>query len=123
VFGWLTVLARIDAAEDAEILVLRHEVAVLRRQVARHSPRPDWADRAVLAALGHLLPRRLRLNRIVTPGTLLAWRRRLVKRKGTYPGTPVRPPVREMVRTPVEQLARENPRYVNPGIMWSLAAD
>lgn len=70
VSGWLVLLSRSDAAKDAEILVLRHEIAVLRRQVAR--PEPDWADRAVIAALARLLPGHLRLRGIVTPATLLA---------------------------------------------------
>jgi putative transposase len=109
VFGWLALLARSDAAKDAEILVLRREVAVLRRQVAR--PRSDWADRAVLAALARVLPGRMRLYRIVTPGTLLAWHRRLVKRKWTYPNAPGRPPVPAEARALVEQLARQNPRW------------
>ena len=58
-FGWLVILARNDAAKDVEILVLRHEIAVLRRQVSR--PKPDWADRAVLAVLARLLPGHLRV--------------------------------------------------------------
>ncbi len=121
VSGWLVLLARDDAAKDAEILVLRHEVAVLGRQVAR--PRPDWADRAVIAALARLLPGHVRLHRIVTPGTLLAWHRRLVKKKWSYPNAPERPPVPDQVRALVEQLARQNPGYVERGIMWNRAAE
>jgi putative transposase len=71
VFGWLALLARSDRAKDAEILILRHQVAVLQRQVK--TPRLSWADRAVLAALARMLPasqvRQLRL--IITPRTLL----------------------------------------------------
>ena len=95
-FGWLALLARNDTTKDVEILVLRHEVAVLRRQVAR--PKPDWADRAVIAALTRLLPWHLRLHRIVTPGTLLAWHRRLSKNKWTYPNTSGHPPAPEEIR-------------------------
>ena len=73
-FGWLALLARSDVSKNVEILVLRHEVAVLRRQVA--CPKPDWADQAVIAALARLLPRHLRIQRIVMPGTLRATLRR-----------------------------------------------
>ena len=96
VFGWLALLARSNTSKDAEILVLRHEVAVLRRQVTR--PKPDWADRAVIAALARLLPAHIRQHRIVTPRTLLAWHRRLVKDKWAYPNATGRPPVPEETR-------------------------
>ena len=76
VFAWLVLLGRSQASKDAEIMILRHEIAVLRRQVAR--PAPDWADRAILAALARHLPAVLRARRLVTPGTLLTWHRRLV---------------------------------------------
>jgi Homeodomain-like domain len=109
VFGWLVLLGRSQASKDAEILVLRHEVMVLRRQVAR--PRPGWADRAVLAALACQLPTALRASRLVTPGTLLAWHRRLVTRKWTYPGRPGRPGTSVEIRALVLRLAAENPAW------------
>ena len=85
VFGWLALLGRSQASKDAEIMVLRHEVMVLRRQVAR--PRPVWANRAVLAALARLLPAALRGGSAGHTGTLLAWHRRLIASKWTCPGT------------------------------------
>ncbi|HUK70947.1 MAG TPA: hypothetical protein VLW50_19665, partial [Streptosporangiaceae bacterium] len=79
--GWMALLARSSASKDAGLLVLRQEVAVLRRQ--NPGPKLDWADRAVLAALARLLPAPLRMGRLVTPDTLLRWHQRLVRRRWT----------------------------------------
>jgi putative transposase len=115
--GWLILLARSSASKDAELLVLRHEIAVLRR--ANPRPRLEWADRAVLAALIRLLPAQLRMHRLVTPGTVLRWHHRLVARKWTYPHRTGRPPVSAEITALIERLATENNGYVKPEIMWN----
>jgi putative transposase len=86
--------------------VLRHEVAVLRRTHPR--PRLDRADRAVLAALTQLLPARLPMHRLVTPGTVLRWHRRLVTRKRTCPHRTGPPPVSAETAALIDRLATEN---------------
>jgi putative transposase len=83
VLGGLVLLTRSETAKDIEILVLRHEIAVLRSPTA--PPKLTWADRALLSALKRLLPQQLRLHRIVTPRTLLRWHAPLVKGRWTYP--------------------------------------
>jgi putative transposase len=109
VFGWLALLARSDRAKDAEILILRHQVAVLQRQVK--NPRLSWADRAALA---RLLPRsQLRqLRLIISPRTLLRWHGDLVRRHWTHPSrAPGRPRTAQAVRALVLEMARDNPGW------------
>jgi len=107
--SWLALSARSSASKNAEILVLRHEVAVLRRGNPR--PRIDWPDRAVLAALARVLPTALRAHRIVTPAALLRWHRRMVTRKWTQPKAPGRPPLAGELAELIVRLARDSPRW------------
>jgi putative transposase len=109
-FELIVLLIRSDDAKEIELLALRHEVAILRRQVKRRSFDP--ADRALLAALSRLLPRSRWACFGVTPATLLAWHRRLVARRWTYPHrSPGRPRVDEETTALVVRLAKENPRW------------
>ncbi|MGW5866561.1 integrase [Streptomyces sp. NPDC055239] len=120
ILGWLALLARSETSKNTEILVLRHQLAVLRRHVLR--PQPSWADRAVIAALARLLPKGLRGHLFVTPGTLLRWHSDLVKRRWTYQRRgPGRPPTRRTVRELVLRMAAENPLWGYRRIAGELA--
>ncbi|CAI7979523.1 Integrase catalytic region [Frankia sp. Hr75.2] len=110
VLGLMLLRVRGDTAKDVELLVLRHQVAVLRRQVNRPTLEP--ADRVILAALSRLLPRARWGSFFVTPATVLRWHRDLLARKWTYARkTSGRPPVRREIRELVLRLAWENPTW------------
>jgi putative transposase len=107
--GLIVMMGRTTSSKDVELLVLRHEVAVLRR--TNPTPRLDWADRAVFAALIRRLPGAFRGYRLVTPGTVLRWHRRLLRKKWTYSNRPGRPPIDDVIAELVERMARENPSW------------
>jgi putative transposase len=120
VLGWIALLARSEASKDAEILVLRHQLLVLRRHA--RAPKPSWADRAIISALVRRIPRTRRLCVLVTPRTLLRWHAHLVRRRWTYPRRgPGRPPTRPTIRALVLRLAAENPAWGYRRISGELA--
>ena len=111
--GWIVLRTRSDITKDIEILVLRHQLAVLQRRTPR--PPMSWTDRALIAALTRLLPARRRLGLLVTPATILRWHRQLVARHWTtQPVRPGRPAIPAGLRALVIRLATENPTWGVP---------
>lgn len=116
----VVLLGRGDRAKEIEIVLLRHQVVVLRRQVDR--PGLNDGDRVLLTALSRLLPRSSWCSFFVSPATLLRWHRRLVTRRWTYPRTrPGRPSTRKDIGEVVLRLARENPSWGYVRISGELA--
>ena len=108
--SWMVLYTRSNTANEIEILVLRHQLAVLQRRTPR--PRINWTDRAVIAALARLLPARRRCGFLITPTTILRWHQQLVRRRWTTPGTPPgRPAIPAGVRALIVRLATENPNW------------
>lgn len=95
--------------KELEIVVLRHELAILRRRIRR--PAISWTDRLFLTAASRVAPRSRWPSFFVTPATLLRWHRRLVTKLWTYPCRPGRPPVRSDIRALVLPVAHENPQW------------
>jgi putative transposase len=125
--SWLRLSQREETWKTAEILILRHQLTVLQRRQPRR-PKLDWADRALLATLLAVIPkaRRHGLRLLVTPVTIMRWHRDIIRRRWaarSIRGKTGRPATSRNIRALVLRLARENPGYVDPGIMWSLAAD
>ena len=122
---WLRLSRREETWRISEILLLRHQLAVLqRRQPGR--PKLNWADRALLATLLGVIPkaRRHGLRLLVAPDTILRWHRDIIRRRWAAKsarGKTGRPATRRNIKTLIFRLARENPGYVEPGIMWSRA--
>ncbi|MGH3422344.1 MAG: hypothetical protein ACRDOD_22450, partial [Streptosporangiaceae bacterium] len=115
VTSWLRLSRREEAWQTAEILILRHQLAILQRRQPRH-PNLNWADRALLAALLSVVPkaRRRGLRLLVTPDTILRWHRDIVRRRWaatSMRGKTGRPPARQNIRALALRLARENPGW------------
>jgi len=108
--AWTVLSIRSDTTKEIEILVLRHQLAVLQRRMPR--PRTSWTDRAVIAALSRLLPVRRRLGLLVTPSTILRWHRTLITRRWTSPAVrPGRAAIPAGVRALIIHLATKNPTW------------